>query len=35
MAEGKRFGCKPKMMKYQAREALKRVAEGVPLRESY
>jgi DNA invertase Pin-like site-specific DNA recombinase len=33
MAEGKRFGRKPKLTKHQAREALKRVAEGEPLRE--
>lgn len=33
MAEGKRFGRKPKFSKHQAREALKRVAEGEPLRE--
>jgi hypothetical protein len=33
MAEGKRFGRKPKMMKHQARKALKRVTESEPLRE--
>jgi DNA invertase Pin-like site-specific DNA recombinase len=33
MAEGKRFRRKPKLTKHQAREALKRVAEGEPLRE--
>ena len=32
MAEGTRFGRKPKLTKHQAREALKRVAEGEPLR---
>jgi hypothetical protein len=35
MAEGKRFDRKPKMTKYQSREALKRVAEGEPLKESH
>jgi DNA invertase Pin-like site-specific DNA recombinase len=33
MAEGIRFGRKPKLTKHQAREALKRVAAGEPLRE--
>jgi hypothetical protein len=33
MAEGIRFGRRPKLSKHQAREALKRVAEGEPLRE--
>jgi DNA invertase Pin-like site-specific DNA recombinase len=33
MAEGTRFGRKPKLTKHQAREALKRVAAGEPLRE--
>ena len=33
MAEGTRFGRKPKLTKHQAREALMRVAEGEPLRE--
>jgi DNA invertase Pin-like site-specific DNA recombinase len=33
MAEGTRFGRKPKLTKHQAREALKRVAGGEPLRE--
>jgi hypothetical protein len=33
MAEGVRFGRKPKLTKHQAREALKRVAAGEPLRE--
>jgi DNA invertase Pin-like site-specific DNA recombinase len=33
MAEGKRFGRKPKLTKHQAREALKRVAKGEPWRE--
>src|SRR5262245_41673049 len=33
MAEGTRFGRKPKLTKHQAREALKRVEEGEPLRE--
>jgi hypothetical protein len=30
---GTRFGRRPKLTKHQAREALKRVAVGVPLRE--
>jgi len=33
MAEGTRFGRRPKLTKYQAREALKRVATGETLRE--
>jgi FixJ family two-component response regulator len=33
MAEGTPFGRKPKLTKHQAREALKRVAAGEPLRE--
>jgi hypothetical protein len=33
MAEGIRFGRKPKLTKHQAREALKRVAAAEPLRE--
>ena len=33
MSEGIRFGRKPKLTKLQAREALKRVAAGEPLRE--
>jgi DNA invertase Pin-like site-specific DNA recombinase len=33
LADGVRFGRKPKRTKHQAREALKRVAEGEPLRE--
>jgi hypothetical protein len=33
MAEGTRFGRRPKLTKHQAREALKRVAAGEPLRE--
>jgi len=33
MAEGTRFGRKPKLTKHQAREALRRVATGEPLRE--
>jgi DNA invertase Pin-like site-specific DNA recombinase len=33
MSEGIRFGRKPKLTKHQAREALKRVAAGEPLRE--
>jgi DNA invertase Pin-like site-specific DNA recombinase len=33
MADGVRFGRKPKLTKHQAREALKRVAKGEPLRE--
>ena len=33
MAEGIRFGRKPKLTKHHAREALKRVAAGEPLRE--
>jgi hypothetical protein len=33
MAEGTRFGRRPKLSKHQAREAMKRVAEGEPLRE--
>jgi hypothetical protein len=33
MAEGRQFGRKPKLTKHQAREALKRVAAGEPLRE--
>ena len=33
MAEGIRFGRKPKLTKHQAREVLKRVAAGEPLRE--
>jgi hypothetical protein len=33
MAEGRRFGREPKLTKHQAREALKRVAGGEPLRE--
>jgi DNA invertase Pin-like site-specific DNA recombinase len=33
MAEGTRFGRKPKLTKHQAREALKRVAAGETLRE--
>ena len=33
MAEGIRFGRKPKLTKHQAREALKLVAAGEPLRE--
>jgi DNA invertase Pin-like site-specific DNA recombinase len=32
MAEGTRFGGKPKLTKHQEREALKRVAAGEPLR---
>jgi hypothetical protein len=32
MAEGTRFGRRPKLTKHQAREALKRVAAGEPLR---
>jgi len=31
--EGTRFGRKPKLTKHQAREALKRVAAGEPLRD--
>ena len=33
LAEGTRFGRKPKLTKHQAREALKRVAAGETLRE--
>jgi hypothetical protein len=33
MAEGKRFGRKPKLTKHQARQALTRVAAGETLRE--
>jgi DNA invertase Pin-like site-specific DNA recombinase len=33
MAEGKWFGRRPKLTKHQAREALKRVEAGEPLRE--
>ena len=33
LAEGKRFGRRPKLTKHQAREALKRVEAGEPLRE--
>jgi DNA invertase Pin-like site-specific DNA recombinase len=33
MADGVRFGRRPKLTKHQAREALKRVAKGEPLRE--
>ena len=33
LAEGVRFGRKPKLTKHQAREALKRVAAGETLRE--
>jgi DNA invertase Pin-like site-specific DNA recombinase len=33
IAEGTRFGRRPKLTKHQAREALKRVAAGEPLRE--
>jgi DNA invertase Pin-like site-specific DNA recombinase len=33
LADGVRFGRRPKLTKHQAREALKRVAEGEPLRE--
>ena len=33
MAEGIRFGRKPKLTEHQAREALKRVAASEPLRE--
>jgi DNA invertase Pin-like site-specific DNA recombinase len=33
MAEGTRFGHKPKLTRHQAREALKRVAGGETLRE--
>jgi DNA invertase Pin-like site-specific DNA recombinase len=33
MAERTRFGRRPKLTKHQAREALKRVAAGEPLRE--
>jgi hypothetical protein len=33
MAEGTRFGRKPKLTKRQVREAYKRVAAGEPLRE--
>ena len=33
LAEGVRFGRKPKLTKHQAREALKRVEAGEPLRE--
>jgi DNA invertase Pin-like site-specific DNA recombinase len=33
MAEGTRFGRRPKLTKHQAREALKRVAAGETLRE--
>ena len=33
LAEGVRFGRKPKLTKHQAREALKRVAVGETLRE--
>ena len=33
MAESTRFGRKPKMTKHQAREALKHVAAGEPMRE--
>jgi hypothetical protein len=32
MAEGTRFGRRPKLSKHQAGEALKRVAAGEPLR---
>jgi DNA invertase Pin-like site-specific DNA recombinase len=34
MAEGTKFGRKPKMTRHQQREALKRVAIGEPLREN-
>lgn len=33
MAEGIKFGRKPKLTRHQAREALKRVAAGEPMRE--
>jgi hypothetical protein len=33
MAEGTRFGRRPKLSKHQAREALKRVAEVSPARD--
>jgi DNA invertase Pin-like site-specific DNA recombinase len=33
LAEGTRFGRKPKLTRHQAREALNRVAAGEPLRE--
>jgi DNA invertase Pin-like site-specific DNA recombinase len=33
LADGVRFGRRPKLTKHQAREALKRVAKGEPLRE--
>jgi DNA invertase Pin-like site-specific DNA recombinase len=33
LAEGKRSGRKPELAKHQARDALKRVAAGEPLRE--
>ena len=33
LADGVRFGRKPKLTKHQAREALKSVAAGEPLRE--
>ena len=33
MAEGKRFGRRPKLTKHQVREALKRVEAGEPMRE--
>ena len=33
MAEGKRFGRRPKLTKHQAREVLKRVKAGEPMRE--
>ena len=33
MAEGTRFGPRPKLTKHEAREALKRVAAGETLRE--
>jgi hypothetical protein len=33
MAEGKRFGRKPKLTKHQAREVLKRVEAGEPMRD--
>jgi DNA invertase Pin-like site-specific DNA recombinase len=33
LAEGKRFGHKPKLTRHQPRKALKRVAAGEPMRE--
>jgi DNA invertase Pin-like site-specific DNA recombinase len=33
MAEGVRFGRRPKLTKHQAREVLKRVKAGEPMRE--